>query len=43
MEEQIIMGRLKEHHCMNDLSKDIKEKEQERFDKLCREFGMCMD
>ena len=29
------------HHCMNDLSKTIKEKEQERFDKLCREFGMC--
>ena len=28
------------HHCMNDLSKPIKEKEQERFDKLCAEFGM---
>ena len=28
------------HHCMNDLSKSIKEKEQERFNKLCREFGM---
>ena len=28
------------HHCMNDLSKDIKEKEQSRFDKLCEEFGM---
>ena len=28
------------HHCMNDLSKPIKEKEQARFDKLCKEFGM---
>ena len=27
------------HHCMNDLSKPIKEKEQARFDKLCAEFG----
>ena len=28
------------HHCMNDLSKAIKEKEQSRFNKLCAEFGM---
>ena len=28
------------HHCMNDLSKPIKEKEQARFDRLCEEFGM---
>ncbi|MCR5097742.1 MAG: HD domain-containing protein [Lachnospiraceae bacterium] len=28
------------HHCMNDLSKPIKEKEQARFEKLCEEFGM---
>ena len=28
------------HHCMNDLSKQIKDKEQARFDKLCEEFGM---
>ena len=28
------------HHCMNDLSKPIKEKEQARFDNLCAEFGM---
>ena len=28
------------HHCMNDLSKPIKEKEQARFHKLCEEFGM---
>lgn len=28
------------HHCMNDLSKAIKEKEQVRYDKLCAEFGM---
>ncbi len=27
------------HHCMNDLSKPVKEKEQARFDKLCGEFG----
>ncbi len=28
------------HHCMNDLSKPVKEKEQARFHKLCEEFGM---
>jgi putative nucleotidyltransferase with HDIG domain len=28
------------HHCMNDLSKDIKEKERARFYKLREEFGM---
>ena len=28
------------HHCMNDLTKTIKEKEQSRFNKLCDEFGM---
>ena len=28
------------HHCMNDLSKAIKEKEPARFEKLCIEFGM---
>ena len=28
------------HHCMNDPSKVIKEKEQARYDKLCAEFGM---
>ena len=28
------------HHCMNDLSKQVKEKEQVRFEKLCDEFGM---
>ncbi len=28
------------HHCMNDLSKAVKEKEQIRYDKLCEEFGM---
>ena len=28
------------HHCMNDLSKSIKEKERLRFDRLCAEFGM---
>ena len=27
------------HHCMNDLSKPVREKEQARFDKLCAEFG----
>ena len=28
------------HHCMNDLSKAVKNKEKARFDSLCREFGM---
>ncbi len=28
------------HHCMNDLSKPVKEKEKTRFESLCREFGM---
>lgn len=28
------------HHIMNDLSKPIKEKEQARYDKLCKEFGL---
>ena len=28
------------HHCMNDLSRDIKEKEQARFEALCKEFDM---
>ena len=28
------------HHCMNDLSKPVKDKERARFDSLCTEFGM---
>ncbi len=28
------------HHIMNDLSKPIKEKEQARYDALCKEFGL---
>lgn len=28
------------HHCMNDLSKPVKEKEKARFESLCEEFGM---
>lgn len=28
------------HHCMNDLAKAVKEKEQARFEALCAEFGM---
>ena len=28
------------HHCMNDLSKPVKDKERARFDALCAEFGM---
>ena len=28
------------HHCMNDLSKAVKEKEKARFASLCEEFGM---
>ena len=31
------------HHCMNDLSKAIKEKEQARFADLCKEFCFCTD
>ena len=29
-----------QEHFMNDPSKDVKEKEQVRFDRLCTEFGM---
>jgi HD superfamily phosphodiesterase len=28
------------HHCFNDLSKAVKEKEQKRFDSLVSEFGL---
>ena len=28
------------HHCMNDLSKPIKDKEKDRYEHLCIEFGM---
>ncbi|SDB49952.1 HD domain-containing protein [Butyrivibrio sp. INlla16] len=28
------------HHCMNDLSKEVKDKEKARFENLCKEFGM---
>lgn len=28
------------HHCMNDLSKPVKEKERARYENLCKEFGM---
>jgi len=28
------------HHCMNDLSKPVKDKEKTRFENLCKEFGM---
>ena len=28
------------HHCMNDLSKPVKDKERARFESLCAEFGM---
>lgn len=28
------------HHCMNDLSKAVKEREKVRFENLCKEFGM---
>lgn len=27
-------------HCLKDASKEVKEKEQARFDKLCEEFGL---
>lgn len=28
------------HHCMNDISKAVKEKEQKRYENLCKEFGL---
>jgi uncharacterized protein len=28
------------HHCMNDLSKAVKDKEKDRYAALCAEFGM---
>ena len=28
------------HHCMNDLSRAVKDKEKARYEKLCAEFGM---
>ena len=28
------------HHCLNDVSKPVKEKEQERFDSICTEFRL---
>ena len=28
------------HHCMNDLSKNVKDKEKARYAALCEEFGM---
>lgn len=28
------------HHCVNDLSKPVKEKERARYESLCKEFGM---
>lgn len=28
------------HHCMNDLSKTVKDKEKSRFESLCKEFAM---
>ena len=28
------------HHCMNDLSKEVKEKEKARYESICKEFGL---
>ncbi len=28
------------HHCMNDPAKDIKAKEQARYERICQEFGL---
>ncbi len=28
------------HHCMNDLSKEVKEKEKARYESICHEFGL---
>lgn len=30
-------------HCLTDPTKEIKEKERERYEKLCREFGLSKD
>ena len=28
------------HHCFNDVSKPVKEKEQARYESVCKEFGL---
>ena len=28
------------HHCMNDISKAVKDKEKSRYEAICQEFGM---
>ena len=28
------------HHCMNDVSKAVKDKEKARYESICKEFGM---
>ena len=28
------------HHTMNDTGKAIKDKEKERYDRICKEFGL---
>ena len=28
------------HHCMNDVSKAVKDKEKARYERLCEEFGL---
>ncbi|MCI9183964.1 MAG: hypothetical protein HFG61_03710 [Lachnospiraceae bacterium] len=28
------------HHCMDGISKAVKEKERARYESLCREFGL---
>ena len=28
------------HHCMNDVSKAVKDKEKSRYESICKEFGM---
>ncbi len=30
------------HHCMNDITKAVKDKEKARYEALCREFGLTM-
>ncbi len=30
------------HHSLSDPTKEVKEHEQERYEKLCRELGMCL-
>ncbi len=38
--DEVLKGADVIHHCMNDLSKKVKDKEKARYASLCEEFGM---